>query len=333
MTNDQLKKYYFGAYSFEETEDGYLQAFQYTKAQMDYFKDAFDFWYDRCMASTSKTIEMNTEATKLSFEFKIIWMGSPDSFELEVDGQITKIAYVMDFMKEGMPEPDFSKGFPGWNLPKEGRIEWELPEGKKHVVIYLPADATVLVRNLEINAAAERPAKNEKVLWLGDSITQGFGPLRSGQTYVTVANRILNYDIVNQGIGGYVYDKKSLMKMDGYQPDKIIVALGTNQYGSESMIDVEEYYETLMGIYGNDIPILCISPIWRGDQPEGYEKFVSFCENIKKIAGSYKNVTVVDGFTLVPHLKEYYLDNLHPNCLGTENYGRNLVEAIRKIGF
>ena len=333
MTNEELKNYYFGAYSFEEVEGGWLQAFQYTKAQMDYFKDAFDFWYDRCMASTSKTIEVNTEATKLSFEFKIIWMGSPDSFELEVDGQISKIAYVMDFMKEGMPEPDFSKGFPGWNLPKEGKIEWELPKGKKHVVIYLPADATVLVRNLEINAAAERPAKNEKVLWLGDSITQGFGPLRSGQTYVTVANRILNYDIVNQGIGGYVYDKKSLMKMDGYQPDKIIVALGTNQYGSETMIDVEEYYETLMGIYGNEIPILCISPIWRGDQPEGYEKFVSFCENIKKIAGGYQNVTVVDGFTLVPHLKEYYLDNLHPNCLGTENYGRNLVEAIRKIGF
>ena len=333
MTNEELKKYYFGAYSFEETEDGYLQAFQYTKAQMDYFQGAFDFWYDRCMASTSKTIELNTEATKVSFDFKIIWMGSPDSFELQVDGQITKIAYVMDFMKEGMPEPDFSKGFPGWNLPKEGRIEWELPKGKKSVVIYLPADATVVVRNFEVNAPAERPAKNEKVLWLGDSITQGFGPLRSGQTYVTVANRILNYDIVNQGIGGYVYDKKSLMKMDGYQPDKIIVALGTNQYGSETMTDVEEYYETLTGIYGNEIPILCISPIWRGDQPEGYEKFVSFCENVKKIAGSYKNVTVVDGFTLVPHLKEYYLDNLHPNCLGTENYGRNLVEAIREIGF
>ena len=333
MTNEELKKYYFGAYSFEETEDGYLQAFQYTKAQMDYFQGAFDFWYDRCMASTSKTIELNTEATKVSFDFKIIWMGSPDSFELQVDGQITKIAYVMDFMKEGMPEPDFSKGFPGWNLPKEGRIEWELPEGKKSVVIYLPADATVVVRNFEVDAPAERPAKNEKVLWLGDSITQGFGPLRSGQTYVTVANRILNYDIVNQGIGGYVYDKKSLMKMDGYQPDKIIVALGTNQYGSETMTDVEEYYETLTGIYGNEIPILCISPIWRGDQPEGYEKFVSFCENVKKIAGSYKNVTVVDGFTLVPHLKEYYLDNLHPNCLGTENYGRNLVEAIREIGF
>nr|MCR4599727.1 SGNH/GDSL hydrolase family protein [Acetatifactor sp.] len=273
------------------------------------------------------------EATKLSFDFKIIWMGSPDSFELAVDGQITKIAYVMDFMKEGMPEPDFSKGFPGWNLPKEGKIAWELPEGKKSVVIYLPSDATVLVKNFELNGIAERPQKNEKVLWLGDSITQGFGPLRSAQTYVSVANRILNYDIVNQGIGGYVYDKKSLMKMDGYQPEKIIVALGTNQYGDETMAAVEEYYETLTGIYGHEIPILCISPIWRGDQPEGYEKFVSFCEGIKEVAGRYQNVTIIDGFTLVPHLKEYYLDNLHPNCLGAENYGRNLVEMIRKLRF
>lgn len=333
MSNDQLRYLYFGAYRFEEKEDGYLQAFQYSKAQEDYFKEAFDFWYERCTASTAKTIEFVTEATKVSFDFKLIWMGSPDSFELAVDGQITKIAYVMDFMKEGMPEPDFSKGFPGWNLPKEGKIEWDMPEGKKSVVIYLPADATVLLRNFTLNAAAERPAKNEKVLWLGDSITQGFGPLRSGQTYVSVANRLLNYDIINQGIGGYIYDKNSLMKMEGYQPDKIIVALGTNQYGDETMERVEEYYETLTGIYGNEIPILCISPVWRGDQPEGYEKFVDFCENIKKIAGSYKNVTVVDGFTLVPHLKEYYLDNLHPNCLGTETYGRNLVEVIRKLGF
>jgi len=325
MTNEELKKYYFGAYSFEETEDGWLQAFQYTKAQMEYFKGAFDFWYDRCMATTAKTIEFVTEGTKVSFDYKFIWLGSPDSFELAVDGQITKITYVTDLLKADGPQ--------GESVPKEGKIEWELPGGKKSVVIYLPADATILVRNFEVNAAVERPKKGEKVLWLGDSITQGYGPLRSSMTYVSVANRALNYDVINQGIGGYVYDKKSLMRMDGYQPDKIIVALGTNQFWVETMKDVEEYYETLTGIYGNEIPILCISPIWRGDQPEGFEKFVAFCENVKKIAGSYQNVTVIDGFTLVPHLKEYYLDNLHPNCLGTENYGRNLVEAIRNIGF
>ena len=314
LTNKELQNFYFGAYSFEERDDGYLQAFQYTKEQMEYFKGAFDFWYDRCMATTAKTIEMKTDAQKISFEYKFLWKGSEDSFELMVDGLITKIDYVKD-------------------VKEEGKLEWQLPAGMKNVVIYLPADATILIRNFEIDSKAERPVKNEKVLWLGDSITQGFGPLRSAQTYVSVANRLLNYDIINQGIGGYVYDKKSLLKMPGYTPDKIIVALGTNQYGSETMKDVEEYYETLMSVYGNEIPVLCISPLWRGDKPEDSAIFQRFCDNVKKIAGSYKNVKVVDGFKLVPHLSEYYLDNLHPNCLGTETYAHNLVDEIRRIGF
>ncbi|MCR5178054.1 MAG: SGNH/GDSL hydrolase family protein [Lachnospiraceae bacterium] len=314
MTNKELKNIYFGAYSFEETEDGYLQAFQYSKPQMEYFKGAFDFWYERCSATTAKTIEFLTEATKISFGYRIIWKGSEDSFELMVDGLISEIVYVKD-------------------VADEGTIEWSLPEGRKSVVIYLPADATVLLKNFAINAGAERPEKTCKVLWLGDSITQGYGPLRSAETYVSIANRLLGYDIINQGIGGYVYDKKSLMPMEGYHPDKIIVALGTNQYGTESMKDVEEYYETLMSIYGNDIPVLCISPIWRGDHPEEAAILERFCENVKRIAGSYSNVKVIDGFRLVPHLSEYFLDNLHPNCLGTETYGRNLVLEMQRISF
>ena len=314
LTNEELKKIYFGAYEFEEKEDGYIQAFQYSKKQIEYFKGAFDFWYDRCMASTSKTLEFSTEARKLSFEYKIIWKGSPDSFEITVDGLVTGIKYVKDLMDTGT-------------------IEWELPEGEKKVVIYLPADATVLIRKFSIDAELEPAVKGEKVLWLGDSITQGYGPLRSSCTYVSVANRLLNYDIINQGIGGYIYDKGSLMKMEGYNPDKIIVALGTNQYGDKKMTKVEEYYKTLIEIYGNDIPILCISPIWRGDSVEGLPTLMAFCEKVKKIAGQYKNIRIVDGMKMVPHLSEYFLDNLHPNCFGCEVYGRNLVEEIRRIDF
>ncbi|MBP5460795.1 MAG: SGNH/GDSL hydrolase family protein [Lachnospiraceae bacterium] len=314
MTNEELRKYYCGAYFFEETKDGYLQAFQYSKQQMEYFRGSFDFWYDRCMATTAKTIEFETGATEVSFDYKFVWRGSEDSFELWIDGLAAEIAYVKD-------------------LPDEGSIAWTLPQGAKQVVIYLSADATVLIKNFEVNGDCRPVAKAEKVLWLGDSITQGYGPLRSAHTYVSVANRLLNYDIINQGIGGYIYDKNSLMKMEGYQPDKIIIALGTNQYGIKTMTMVEEFYETLIGIYGTEIPILAISPIWRGDRPEEYDVFLHFCDEVKRIAGSYPNVRVLDGMTLVPHLSEYSRDNLHPNCLGAEVYGRNLVEAIRKMGF
>ena len=314
MTNKELQSIYHGAYSFEEIEGGWLQAFQYTKEQMEYFKKASEFWYDRCMASTSKTLEMETDATVISFEYKFLWKGSEDSFELAVNGQISEIKYVKD-------------------LKDEGKLVWELPSGKKNVIIYLPADATVVIRNFDLYGTYSPAKKNEKVLWLGDSITQGYGPLRSACTYVSVANRLLNYEIINQGIGGYVYDKKSLLKMPGYNPDKIIVSLGTNQFGSESMKDVEEYYETLIKLYGKTIPVLCITPIWRGDVVDGEPVLRDFCNKVKKIAASYPNVKIVDGFTLVPHLSEYFLDNLHPNPLGCEVYGRNLVEAIKKLNF
>ena len=175
LSNEELKDIYFGAYEFGETEDGYLQSFQYSKKQIEYFKEAMDFWYERCTASSAKTLEFTTSARKVAFDYKIIWKGSADSFELCVDGLVTDIVYVKDILDTG-------------------RIEWELPEGEKNVIIYLTADETVLIRNFEADAKVTRAKKNAKVLWLGDSITHGYGPLRSSCTYVSVANRILNYE-------------------------------------------------------------------------------------------------------------------------------------------
>ncbi len=286
LSMEELKNIYFGAYEFEITDDGYLQAFQYSKKQIEYFRGAFEMWYDRCTASTAKTLEFTTSAEKVSFDYKMIWKGSPDSFEIAVDGLIYGIVYVKDIMDTGT-------------------VSWDLPKGEKNVIIYLPADATVLIKNFTADSEVRRAAKNEKVLWLGDSITQGYGPLRSSCTYVSVANRILNYDIINQGIGGYIYDKKSLMKMEGYAPDRIIVALGTNQYGDKDMTAVEEYYETLMSIYGDKIPVICITPLWRGDSADGLPTLISFCKKVAEIAGRYGNVRVIDGMKLVPHLSEY----------------------------
>lgn len=313
LTGSELQSIYFGAYRFTETEDGYLMAHQYTEAQEDYFRGAFDFWYERCNASTAKTLEFVTEATKISFDYDIRWIGSEDSFELCLDGLITDIRYVKD-------------------LDRKGTLSFDLPEGEKSVILYLPADALAVIRNFEINAAFRPAVKGEKVLWLGDSITQGYGPLRSSQTYVSVANRLLNYDIINQGIGGYVYDSKILTGMEGYRPDKIIVALGTNQYGTESMADIERYYEILTSLY-QGTPVLAVTPLWRGDNPEGIPVLMSFCEKLKKIIRKYDSVTLVEGWKLVPHLPEYYLDLLHPNQLGTEVYARNLVREIERTGF
>ena len=40
---------------------------------MDYFEKVSDFWFERCSASTAKTLEFKTGATKVSFDYEIIW--------------------------------------------------------------------------------------------------------------------------------------------------------------------------------------------------------------------------------------------------------------------
>ena len=231
LTNEELKKIYFGAYEFEETPDGFLKANQYTKAQMDYFKGAFEMWYERCDASTAKTLELRTDASKISFDYKFLWKCSEDSVELYVDGLASQIFYVKD-MKE------------------EGRLEFTLPEGVHDVVIYLVADATLVIKEFSIDSSYEIPVKDTKVLWLGDSITQGYGPLRSSETYVSIANRELNWDIINQDIrmykelgGGAVYDlgcycTTMILSLIDSKTDLVVAKAEFNDKGADVLASV-----------------------------------------------------------------------------------------------
>lgn len=322
MTNEEIKPFYHGVYRFKETEDGYLYGLQYTDEQLEHLRKIRenDFFYTRGFFGNAKTLEFITEATEISFDYRFE-NGVNETIELAIDD----IIYESHKAKE---------------IDKCGKMTFHLKEGRKNVVIYLTADDITYIKNLEINATAEPVKKDTKVLWMGDSITQGYGPFRSGETYVSVANRLLKYEVLNQGIGGYYYDKEILTKMEGYTPDKIIIAHGTNQFRTETCEkDVEEYYEKLAEVYPN-IPVLTITPVWRGKwgnellDEELTKKFVNFCNKIKEIAGGYPNIKVVDGFKLMHHDISYYMpDWLHPNALGAEVYGRNLVEEIRKLNF
>ena len=314
LTNEELMLLTSGAVRFEETEDGYLYPHQYTESQIEYFKNTNTFWFERSTASNARTIEFETDATDISFEYKIIWLGSADSVELYVDGLLTDILYVD-------------------KMQKEGTVNFKLAQGNKKVSIYLPVDCTMVIRNFTINGQWKKAEKNATILWLGDSITQGYGPLRSACSYVSVANRILNCEVINQGIGSYMYDKNAITPIPDFKPDRIIVSMGTNQHQLDGQdVVIKEYYDVLTALY-TDTPILCITPIWRGGIPDTYGKFLDIRDTIHTIASSYPNVSVVDGFTLVPHLTEYFLDKLHPNALGCELYGRNLADYIRKTEF
>ena len=169
---------------------------------------------------------------------------------------------------------------------------------------------------------------------IGDSITQGAGPEVASLAYADALVRELGYDILAQGIGGYRYEPNDIMKIDGFEPDKIIVALGTNWYDDSSYdyeLNVSEFYKKLTTVFPN-IPILAITPIWRSDI-DNWDRFIWCINKIKDTCAKYECIRLVDGFTLVPNVEECFSDKAHPNCFGSLMYSSNLIKYIRKLKF
>ena len=80
-------------------------------------------------------------------------------------------------------------------------------------------------------------------------------------------------------------------------------------------------------------PILTLTPLWRGDDPHRLPILEAQREFIYRTAAQYAGITVVNGYELVPHISECFLDNLHPNAWGMELYAKHLVEKVRALKF
>lgn len=314
LDDKQLRSLIHGAYSIKERDGGFISFTHYTDEQVDYL--TFNTFYsERAVYSSSVTLEFAGTAEKIALTYRVFGGRPSDTIEAFADGVPVSI-----FHTEG-------------NVI-EAKAEFTLPAGEKNVVVYLPLDFECGIKDVEIDGEWAPVAPREtKVLWIGDSITQGYGTFRTAETYVNVANRTLGYEILNQGIGGYWYDERVMKSMPGYRPDKIIVAMGTNQHRSPDKLErVTKFYEALANVYPG-VPVLAITPIWRGDPTSNLDELKEISKMIADTAAKYDNIRVIDGFTLVPNLKEYYFDLLHPNALGGHIYGENLAACVKKIGF
>lgn len=313
MDNIDLKKFFHGIYDFLPCEDGYMSFSRYSKKQREYLKFN-DFFFVRTTFDGSITLEFTTKAEKFGFDYKILNVSSKDTFDLYVNGKLFAQNKVAD-------------------LAAEGKLDYFLESGEKKVCLYFPIDADVAVKNFSSDADVFAVGKGEKVLFIGDSITQGYGTFETGKTFVNVANRALEYELLNQGIGGYYFDKNSLIPLENFVPDKVVVAMGTNLcYWDDKEKYIAEFFEKLPSVYGN-VPVLVITPLWRSDYPDAFDQICTIGDLIVKYASQLKNATTVRGDEFIPHDEKYFYDKLHPNAFGGEIYGENLVKKIREIKF
>lgn len=317
LSNLSIKKLVKGACYFEE-RDGYLYPYHYTKEQIDYFRDLVD-WGPRARFGAGIKIELYTEATKLGFKVCPVAF-NPD--QTTIDIYVNDVAHAICPLTESKPS----------------KLEFDLPEGKKKVSIYLPINCEVGVRGLEFNGGY-RAVKEKKmpVLVIGDSITQGYGAVYAGASYINVLSRLYGMEILNQAIGGYRFDEGGVQKIDGFEPQRVLVALGTNYYDAPDLYDYEDetvrFFEKLHRLYG-DKKTAIVTPVWRNDRDVQWDRLNWCVSIIKRECAKYDNITVINGFDLIPPINECFMpDKVHPNTYGMLNMAENLNRALKKIKF
>ena len=324
IENSLIKTALFGALQIPEG-NGILMPRRFTDKQFEYFIKTENYihklWKGRSGAGIN--LDFLTDSEDVNLKVRCFSAGPHPFcyFDVYIDGILKKHI-----------------GYTKKDADKEVEISLKLNNQKKRITIYFPTFFGVDILDFNINDGAFfEPAKKEcKIMFFGDSITQGYITPFPSLTYTNIVARSLNADCVNQGIGAGVFNENDLDKNFPYVPDTVIVAYGTNDWTHNRNIEMEAsiYLDKLIKIYPKS-KIYVILPIWRCSY-KIYEEhttvtFDEMHDNLKCACEKFKKVTVIDGRTLVPHLPEFFNpDGTHPNELGFLHYGENLLKIIRE---
>ena len=178
--------------------------------------------------------------------------------------------------------------------------------------------------------------KAGKLLFFGDSITQGYIANLPENAFVTCVGSALNLDVINKGIGGEKYHPILAKIPDVEGPENIVVAYGANDWNAESSAAFEneslQFCKNLRVCYPT-ARIIILAPIWDGNRylERAEWPFRNMASYLSTLTDKIENLYFIDCFDFVPHDLKYYVDGIHPTDEGHKMYARNLVRELQKI--
>ena len=314
LTLEQIKRITVGALRIWE-EDGAFCFAKCTSKQVE-------AWYKRRQtlgerAETTTGIRLDFHTNSATFAFTPV---QETKYEIYIDDILTYAYSKADFAVE-----------------RQKQIELD---GKEHrITLYFPSHDRGVLETVEIDDGAMLvPHKFDcKILFIGDSITQGWEAKWDSLSFAYQVSRFFNAESVIQGIGGAYYHDTTFDKDIEYDPDIVIVAYGTNDWGNtyESMdiarMHCAKFLEQVVARYG-DKKLFGILPIWRADA-ETPTKMGMFEDCLCYIQEELvrHGMIVIDGQMMTPHIKDFYADGyLHPNTKGFGIYALHLIKELQK---
>lgn len=309
LENSVIKTLIIGAARVWDTPDG-LKYSRLSETQAETWKKESE-WFNRIVTSGEGVI-LDFDTNSEYFAFTI---SEKSNAEIWVDGLFFK-----NFIDATEVKCDFSP---------ENRSDM------RHIICYLPSNGAV--RDFAVSDGAEtvKHKYERKILFIGDSITNGACSHYEGTSYPNVTARALNAERFITGVGGG-YFLPAFFEKTEFKPDIVIVAFGTNDFSNNESFDViKEKAEAFLWLVSKNYrnkKLFCISPIWRKTDKKlsAGENFSEYCEKLKTVI-SDSDFTLIEGDKLVPHDERFFDDGeLHPNAIGHYMYAENLIKFIQR---
>ena len=313
-----IKSITHGAVNVYE-EDGVFKFAKCTESQVAaWYKYGSDVLGYRAETTTGIRLDFYTDSKTFSFK-----TASGDKFELLIDGMLRE---------------RYTKGEDAFI---EKTVKLTDPLGKEkdelRVSFIFPSHSVGALRYVELDDGAylRAPEYKTKMLFIGDSITQGHNTKYDSLSYAWRTVRYFDADAVINGIGGAYYMPESFDKID-FEPDTVILAYGTNdacKFDYATMTEKTVGYLDLVKEHYGDKNVIVLSPIWRA-RDTGAVMGEDF-ENKRKMVedeAEKRGFRVISGLKLVPPVADFFADKyLHPNDLGFGVYAENLIKELSTI--
>ena len=308
LTEEQIRSVAFGAVCIQKEERG-LRFYKCTRKQIEAWAAKDAGLGERAAGCTGVRLDFHTDSDHIRFK------AFGGTFELLVNDLVTH-------------------RFPAG---EGAEFSASLEKGEKRITLLFPSHGSeggLEWVELEDGATLQPHQYARKILFIGDSITQGWNSDFDSCSYAWRVSRKLNAESVINGIGGAYYLEDSFDPID-FAPDTVVVAYGTNDYGhyktqEELQKECSGFLNKIKEYYGEK-KVFIILPPWRFDL-EKVRPMGSFedCRRIIQSEGEARGFTVIDGFQLVPHLEFFFADALHPNAIGFAEYAKNLIRFLEQ---
>ena len=317
----QLQTITMGALDIREAADGFRFE-RMTPTQTIAFTQAEEEFGLKCGATSGVRLDFYTDSPILALRWHSAQITSARTFcyfDVLVDGILM-----------------LHSGTPDCGSEPEGSFCLALPEGMHRIQVFFPTLTRLVIGAVTLaDGATVMPHRAAKrILFHGDSITQGYDALFPSCSYASRLARHYDAEILNQAVGAACFNPEVLQYVGNF--DFVVVAYGTNDWRHKTMADFAAdaagFFARLNVIYGK-LPVFVVLPIWRTDTDDGEFCAGDFMECralIGRLAAT-QGFHVLDDYHLLPHDTRLFSDGyLHPNDMGFDLYAQRLSELINE---